>query len=151
MSNNQTLALIETLIQKTKSASITWNKYSLSDYEIKPSPTSSLNENFEGTLLTTAKVLSSLADSAVLDSENSYVAASGDGLFFLLLYRSVTNETLIELRIQTKTSKASKIFASTRSRIVKISSQLKRLYNIVNSFDSTMDIDAFVDNFLKNE
>lgn len=151
MLNNQILALIDTLIQKTKSASITWNKYSLSDYEIKPLPASSFNENFENTPLTAAKTLSSLADSAILDSENSYVAASGDGLFFLLLYRSLTNENLIELRVQTKTSKASKIFASTKSRIVKISSQLKRLYNIVDSSDSTMDIDAFVDHFLKNK
>lgn len=151
MQNNQSLALIESLIQKTKSNTITWSKYSDSHYDIKPLPSSSLDRNLGNVMLAATEALVSSADLASLDSDNSYVASSGDGVFFLLLYISVAYDNKLDLRVQTKHSQSSKIYASTGDKNVKISAQLKRLYNIVDSSNSTEDIDAFVDNFVKSE
>lgn len=147
MSNNQTLELIESLIQKTKNSTITWNKYSNTNYEIKPLPKSSLDNNH-------ALSDVSLADTAeytTFEPTNSYVSAFGDGIFLLLFYSSILFGNRLDLRVQTKNSQTSKIFASTESKNVEISSQLKRLYNIADSANSTLDIDTFVDNFVKSE
>lgn len=151
MSNNQTLALIESLIQKTKSNYITWSKYSDSHYDVKPLPSSSLERNLGSVMLAATEALASSADLASLDSDNSYVASSGDGVFFLLLYISVMHDNRLDLRVQTKNSQISKIYASTDDQNIRISAQLKRLYNIVDASNSTMDIDAFINDFLKSE
>lgn len=151
MSNNQSLSLIESLIQKTKSNYITWSKYSNSHYDIKPLPSSSLERSPESVMLAATESLIPSASFTSLDSDNSYVASSGDGVFFLLLYTSVLHGNKIDLRVQTKHSQSSKIYASTEDKNIKISAQLKRLYNIVDFSNSTEDIDAFVDNFVKNE
>lgn len=146
MSNNQVFALIETLIEKTKNSSIVWKKYSASSYDIKPLPESSLKTEIEKAY----SAMSEFSSSAMLSSDNSFVAEFEDGLFFLLLYTSVIKGNEVVLRVQTKNSTTSKIFASTEDKNVTVSSQLKRLYNLIDSASYTADIDNFVNSFIKS-
>lgn len=62
--------------------------------------------------------------------------------------------TEITLRVQTNSSKNSKIYASTSSVSednLQISSQLKRLYNLVESTPVFTEIDDFINDFISNE
>ena len=73
-----------------------------------------------------------------------------DGCFFLLIYRYLVTNTRIDLQVQTKNSKNSKIYASSDDN-VEISSQLKRLYNLVDSMPSSTEIDDFISTFIETE
>lgn len=149
MSNNSSELLLKKLIAKTKTSSITWKKLSLADIEIKGLPPSALDETFNQTMVS---VIGSLSDRSHMDVENSYVSIYNDGIFILLLYRSVISGNDIELRVQTKTSPNSKIYATTiDEKDVNLISQLKRLYNLVEASFSSRDIDSFVDDFLNQK
>lgn len=150
MPNNKVSALIETLIEKTKDSSIVWSKCCNSSFDIKPLPQSSLDNDFKKTLSYTVELLSANSKYNILDSNNSYVSSFKNGMFFLLLYVSPIDGNELELRVQTENSPTSKIFASTNDNDIKVSSQLKRLYNIVDSENSTMGIDAFVNSFIND-
>lgn len=150
MENSKTLSLINKLIKKTKDSSIHWEKYSSSDYHLKPLPSSPLESTLTAAMVTLASYTSK---NALLIDESSYVSSYDDGIFFLLLYRSSICSSIIELRVQTKSSENSKICASSASNgdDVIIAAQLKRLYNLIDSEKHSVEIDSFIDHFLMNE
>lgn len=136
------LALIEKLISKTKNNSINWKTYASANIELKSLPRSPLDD--------LAPVFNT--DIALIDPVDSYVAECNDGVFFLLLYKNVFGNELV-LRVQTQSSTTSQIYASTKTNVedLKISSQLKRLYNLADSKNSTSEVDSFINSFINGE
>lgn len=149
MPNKQVLPLIHTLIKKTKDGSLIWNKYSELMPKIKNLPINRLDNSFDQMLNSSEEYISK---GIYLDPYHSYVSSFASGTFFLLLYTSILEENTIVLRVQTESSETSKIYASTENESnVDILSNLKRLYTLIDSTNATMDIDTFIDNFIKSE
>ena len=150
MNNKHSLSIIQKLIQKTKDSSIIWVKCAKSEIKLLPLAHSKLNE---GCVSSAAEVISSLAN-PILFMEDSYVCTYNQGIFFLLLYRDhLSLNSHLELRIQTKKSENSKIFASTRfsdESDVEIASQLKRLYTLIEESTLDPEIDSFIQSFLND-
>lgn len=146
--NKQSIQLIQTLITKTKDDALHWTKYDDSNVILKPLPGSPLNDS----LKYTGKVSLSLLESKKLDRSNSYLCEYESGVIFLLLYSGFASSD-IELRVQTKKSEYSKVYASFDIDVKDLSliAQLKRLYNLVSSRKSIADIDEFVSNFIESE
>lgn len=137
----KSVTILDKLIEKTKNHSIRWQKYSESDINLKPLPASPLDNCMSGPL----------PDTYSLNHENSYICSFNDGIFALLLYNSWFANYL-DLRVQTEKSTCSKTFASTlQEDDVNESAKLKRLYNLVVSLYTSIDIDDFIEDFLKNE
>lgn len=149
MKNNKTIDLINKLIEKTKDSSISWNKCSNSNIELKPLSHFPIESALVTALATSAKYAS---QGVSLNEESSYVGTYANGVFFLLAYCSVIGSSILELRVQTKASSTSKLFASSTSENdPTIAAQLKRLYNIIDSTNQSSDIDSFIDEFLTKE
>lgn len=145
--NKTVLSLINQLIERTKTEELSWKPYSNFESVLKPLYSSPLK-------LSPMISASQSITKPVLIPEESYVCIYNNGYFFLLLYRSMLLGTEITLRVQTKSSENSKIYASTSSDSednLQISSQLKRLYNLVESTPVFAEIDEFIDNFISNE
>lgn len=147
--NKTTLSLINQLIERTKTGELSWKPYSSFEADLKPIYASPLDTNFSSltsTLLNT--------NSPVIVSEGSYVCVYNNGYFFLLLYRYLLSGSDIILRIQTKDSKNSKVYASTSPESednLQISAQLKRLYNLVENSPTFAEIDEFINDFISTE
>lgn len=60
MENSKTLSLIDKLIKKTKDSSIHWEKYSSSDYHLKPLPSSPLESTLTAAMVTLASYTSKM-------------------------------------------------------------------------------------------
>lgn len=143
MTTIKSITILDKLIEKTKNNSIRWEKYSESDISIKPLPISPLD-----TLPSISKDIISMS---YLNSESSYICSFNGGTFALLLYTNTLHNELY-LRVQTENSAYSKNYASTlQENDVTEAAKLKRLYNLVNALYTSIDIDEFVENFLKNE
>lgn len=141
--NDNTLLLIANLIERTKSGELSWHHYQNSSFDLKPIYSSPV----ESTIMDIAV---DTIGKPVFIPEDSYVCSYNDGCFFLLLYRYLVTNTRIDLQVQTKNSKNSKIYASSDDN-VEISSQLKRLYNLVDSIPSSAEIDDFINTFIETE
>lgn len=139
-----TLSLIEHLIERTKSEELIWLPFHEANFKLKPIYQSPLDIN-------PVDIISSTMSRPVLNKSESYACKYNNGYFFLLVYRSVAINAEIELRAQTLNSKNSKVYASSSGSDTKISSQLKRLYNLVDNAPSLAEIDKFVENFITNE
>lgn len=145
--NKTVLSLIDQLIERTKTKELSWKPYSNFKSALKPLYSSSLK-------LSPILSASQSINKPVLIPEESYVCVYNNGYFYLLLYRSMISGTEITLRVQTNSSKNSKIYASTSSVSednLQISSQLKRLYNLVESTPVFTEIDDFINDFISNE
>lgn len=147
--NNNTSALISKLISFTKAGLIAWERYSQTNIECKPLPQSALDctGSFQEEL---NRIMP-----PTLDKNASYLCKYGEGYFFLLLYRTSTLSSKLELRVQTDTSINSQVYASYNSsgylkEDVNIASQLKRLYNLVDTASYTDGIDDFINSFIKD-
>ena len=145
MNNNTIISLINKLIDKTKNNSIHWKKYSSSKIELKSLPPTPFNN-----------LILPIADSYVyqIDKNNSFICSYEDGIFALLLYTSSLLGSYVQLRIQTQNSPNSIIFASSDTKDenkINEAAQLKRLYNLVNTSQTSFEIDTFIDDFLKSE
>lgn len=139
MNNNQSIALLQKLIQKTKDNSIHWKKLSSSHVSLKPLPASSI-----------LVIATQPDDLFSLDREHSYVYSYENGMFALLAYQTTLGHD-IYLRVQTDDSPNSHNCVSTISNNdVDEISQLKRLYNLVDSSYLTYELENFIDDFLKN-
>ena len=141
--NDNALPLIANLIERTKNEKLSWHHYSNSSFDLKPIYSSPL----EGSVVELAV---DTINKPVLIPDDSFVCSYNNGCFFLLLYRYLVTNTRIVLQVQTKTSKNSKIYASSDDS-VEISSQLKRLYNLVDSVPSSAEIDDFISDFIETE
>lgn len=141
--NDNTLLLISNLIERTKSGELSWNHYQNSSFDLKPLYSSPL----EGSVMELAV---DTINKPILIPEDSFVCSYNNGYFFLLLYRYLVTNTRIVLQVQTETSKNSKIYASSDDS-VEISSQLKRLYNLIDSTPSSAEIDDFISDFIETE
>lgn len=130
--NDTTLKLISKLIQKTKQHSIKW-RHAHSRALVKPTKSKEFEVYLQNTLL--------------FDTENSYYADYNRGQFFLISDGVSHDVTLL---VQSRHSSYSMAYASTVNEAdTNIISELKRLYNIVDSID--YDVSAFVDNFLAQD
>lgn len=139
-----TLTLIKHLIERTKDDSLIWNKCSKANIELMPVYTSP----FTGSAVSLAV---SALNKQILIKEESYVCNYNNGHFFLLLYRNLYSNATIELRAQTQDSNTSKTYATSASNDTEISSQLKRLYNLVDNAPSLLDIDQFIEDFINDK
>lgn len=135
------LPLIKHLIDRTKDDSLTWIECSEANIELMPIYTSPLVGS------ATSLVASALVKPDLI-KEKSYVCDYSNGYFFLLLYRNLYSGTTLELRAQTQDSKNSKVYATSATNDTEVSSQLKRLYNLVDNVPSVLDIDQFVKDFI---
>lgn len=140
---NDCALLIEKLIKMTKDNSLCWVHCNKSNIALKPLPTSPLNLDSHPRF--------SSKDLSTLKLNESYVCNYEHGYFFLLLYQSPFRDSL-SLRVQTDTAEYSRVYISTdETDEVNIISQLKRLYNLISSTQSTEDIDVFINDFIKGE
>lgn len=139
--SNQALNLINTLIKKTKNDALRWKNLSISNVELKPERSNILDDN----LLSANAALSTF-----IEHNRSYVMNYKDGYIFLLAHKHYGNASsiLISLSVQTEQSKYSINYATTRDRDSEVASSLKRLYNIVDSYD--YDISSFVNDFINH-
>lgn len=149
MNNNKSAKLIEKLIYATKDNSILWVNLSISNISLKPLPSTKLNDSLFSSISSSVESLNGPS----LSTEDSYVGQLGDGYFFLLLYQNMFNNNHLILRVQTKSSSNSRIYATSNEteENLEISSQLKRLYNLINDSYCTKDIDSFINQFIKSE
>ncbi len=132
MKEDTAFKLISKLIHKTKNHSIKWKSVQ-STALIKP--------------FTSKKYSTYLENIFLLDMNNSYYADYNGGQFFLIIDEVSRDVTLI---VQIPSSSHSMIYASTVDEIdTDIISELKRLYNLVDSID--YDISAFVDEFINQD
>lgn len=130
--NDTTPKLISKLIQKTKHHSIKW-KRAHSPALVKPTKSEEFEVYLQNVLL--------------FDIENSYYADYNGGQFFLISDEVSHDVTLL---VQSLSSSYSMVYASTVNETdTNIISELKRLYNIVDSVD--YDVSAFVDDFLAQD
>lgn len=146
MNNEKALLLIEKLINKTKTNSIIWETLDSSGVELLPSSEVDLST-----------FTSSFFSSSVTHSK-SYVCNWNGGYFFLLVYSCFGVDNKLVLRVQTQDEIYSKLYASTKpddtsspETQIKISSQLKRLYNLVSSNFAPQNIENFIDSFIDSE
>lgn len=141
--NNQNLELLNSLIEKTKSNSIHWKPLSSCPVDIKTEKGHNSNLNISDTAInaiTFQQVNKSL----------SYFVHYKDGYIFLLLKDSFANleKTTISLVVQTELSNNSMEYATTQDKDNQVIASLKRLYNIVDSYD--YDIASFVNDFIND-
>lgn len=141
---NSTLDLIIKLISKTKDGFLSWQKLSHSAFTLKPPYQSPLDE---------ANVIHSPSVSEFTDSENCYLCNYQEGYFILLFSDNFAVPPTVELRIQTKNSDYSQIIATTDTEhndddTIKITSQLKRLYNIVANAVNVPSVEQLINNFM---
>lgn len=126
--------LISKLIEKTKNHELLWKKYDAAIYSLKTEKdnqfSSTSNSNFDEN-----------------QYDSSYVAYSFGTIFFLITYYNLLGAPNIKLCVQTDTSSYSKTYAHTGDSNKNIISELKRLYNIVESYDDPIDesIRAFIE------
>lgn len=129
---NVAFELISKLIQKTKHQSIKW-KNTLSSDSIKPPKSIEFKAYIQNVLL--------------FNKENCYYADYNGGQFFLI-FDDMSND--IVLLVQTPSSSYSQMYASTLDESnADIISELKRLYNLVDSID--YDVSTFVDDFIAQD
>lgn len=139
--NTNALSLIEQLIERTKNEEISWKPYSNEKSKVKP---------LYSSLLDSASISSAITRPVFLPN-GSYFCTYNNGCFFLLLYQLVTSSVKIELRAQTNHSTNSKLCASSSTDDSQVASQLKRLYNLVESKPDSSEIDEFINSFIQNE
>lgn len=144
---NNAYYLLTKLIDRTKQGTITWQRCSQTDIALKGSYKSPLEESLHNPLA------NSFCPS--IDNEHSYVASYNEGYFFLVVYRSSFTNNKIELRVQTKKSQYSSIYASSvetteTNNDINVPSQLKRLYNLIDDSTSNEAIDSFVNSFIND-
>lgn len=139
--NNKNLQLINSLIEKTKQNSIHWQPLSTCPVNLKREKGHNLDSTIAN-MGVTAITTPSLVHSA------SYFFQHNDGYIFLLAYNSFVpvERMSVSLVIQTELSNNSVVYASTQDNDEKVISSLKRLYNIVDSYD--YDIESFVNDFI---
>ena len=142
MDNN---LLLEKLIKMTKDNSLCWVRYCQSQIELKPLPPSPLDDG-------PFNIANSFALlSKGIETENSYVCHYKQGYFFLLQYDTLLQNSLT-LRVQTDSAEYSRIYLSTSDTDdVNVVAQLKRLYNLISSHESTQDVDNFINSFINGE
>ena len=128
-----------------KDNSLCWVRYCQSQIELKPLPPSPLDDG-------PFNIANSFALlSKGIDTENSYVCHYNQGYFFLLLYDTLLQNSLT-LRVQTDSAEYSRIYLSTSDTDdVNVVAQLKRLYNLISSHESTQDVDNFINSFINGE
>ena len=141
--NNQNIELINSLIAKTKSNLIHWESFSSCPVSIKEEKSYNLDFNHY------SANANAILRPTIIDN-SSYFVHYKDGYIFLLAKNSFTSidKPTISLVVQTEHSNFSLEYASSKDDDKQISSSLKRLYNIVDSYD--YDIASFVNNFIKN-
>lgn len=131
--NENSLALILKLIAETKEGHLRWCKYDTLSNELKPEKADifSPKGSFSGALC----------------EDYCYMARHESTFFFLITQEDILGYPYIVLYAQTHDSAYSKAYASTSGSAVNIISELKRLYNIVESLDDPIDnsIRAFID------
>lgn len=140
--NNQNLQLINSLIKKTKTNAIHWKSLSSSDIEIKKEKSCNPNSTFQTSSVTALT-------NQTINPDASFFIHHKDGYIFLLSKNSFASiETIISLVVQTKLSNCSMEYASTLDKDNEIIASLKRLYNIVDSYD--YDIASYVNDFIND-
>lgn len=143
--NNQNIELINSLITKTKLNLIHWEPLSSCPVGIKKEK--GYNIDAANPYSVGANALSTLA----IVNDASYFIHHKDGYIFLLAknsFATIDNAT-ISLVVQTEHSNFSLEYASSQDDNIEICSSLKRLYNIVDSYD--YDIASFVNDFIKDK
>lgn len=121
-----TMPLISRLIEKTKNNDLTWSKYNEDDNPLK---------NTKKDFFTSKSVKH---DHMIFDS--CYSCQFNNTSFFLMAYDSYNRSgTYVVLYAQTKDSEYSREYASTNSDNTEEISELKRLYNIVESYSDIVE------------
>ena len=125
--NENTNTLINKLIVRTKDQLLRWSKYNSSIIPLKDT---------KRDLFNTSKYLD---NSHALVNDACYYSNHFDTFFFLMVYKDYLNNSIIKLHVQTADSEYSKIYASTAEDDAQIISELKRLYNLVDSYDDPIE------------
>lgn len=140
--NNLTLRFIEKLIEKTKNSELNWVHCTRSTPSIKPPR----NTASDVDLTISANYVE---PSYIVNKDASYTCKFNNGHIFLLYYASLLgNFSGLELIVQTSDSPNSKTYVSLHEANTTIVSNLKRLYNLIDTSD--FGIDAYVRDFLNN-
>lgn len=141
--NDQVSKFISITIDKTKKNQLHWISLSRSEIKIKPNK---LYGSLDPSLIKIYKNLK-----LHIEEKRSYVAQYNDGEIFLVMSidYSQADPYSIDLIVQTQFSKHSVLYASTTNEDFNVSSELKRLYNIVDSSDP--DVSQFIDSFIQEQ
>ncbi|MGN1158225.1 MAG: hypothetical protein ACI4TK_18800 [Agathobacter sp.] len=123
--NENTTLLIAKLIERTKSQQLIWDKYNVSSNLLKPEKNDFFVQNVS-------------SYDAFID-EASYCVTYLDTTFFLIATSNFYKNPLVKLYVQTDSSRSSKLYATTDEDDISVTSELKRLYNIVESFYDPID------------
>lgn len=126
--NENTMPLINKLIEETKNELLVWSKYDIENDFLKPTKKNFFSETLNN------------ADRIIYES--SYLCRFHDTSFFLIAYDRFMQDAYVTLYAQTKYSEYSRAYASTCS--VEDSntdeiSQLKRLYNLVETYSDIIE------------
>ena len=125
--NENAHLLLDKLIKETKNLSISWRKYDPNIELLKPTKKDLFSADND-----------ELSTYAPIDA--SYVCNYQSTQFFLLAYDDLWAGPFIKLYVQTLDSNHSKLYAaSTGENDFDIITELKRLYNLVESFDDPIE------------
>ena len=124
MNENANL-LISKLIERTKNQEICWRSYDVSTNLLKPLKQDIFGNNYSDT------------DTVLTDS--CYFATYLDTTFFLMTYLDVFSNVSVRLYVQTESSRSAKLYIKSTESDIFVVSELKRLYNIVESYDDPID------------
>lgn len=124
MNENANL-LISKLIERTKSKEICWRSYDVSSNLLKPLKKDVFSDSYP--------------DTDTIEADSCYFATYLDTTFFLMTYLDVFNNISVRLYVQTDSSRSAKLYIKTTELDVFVVSELKRLYNIVESYDDPIE------------
>lgn len=141
--NDPVSKFISVTIDRTKQNQLHWISLVHSKIRIKP------NKSFDSLDPDLIKMYENFE--LHIEEERSYVTQYNNGEIFLVMSidYSQTDPYSIDLIVQTQSSKYSVLYASTTNEDFNVSSELKRLYNIVDSSDP--DVSQFINSFIQEQ
>lgn len=125
--NENAYLLITKLIEQTKSLSLHWCGYATSPILLKPVK----REIFSDSTF--------FPEQQPIINEASFLCQHGNAVFLLIAAEDLWGNPFLTLYVQTTDSSYSKVYASTEDNDIQISSELKRLYNLIDSMDDPVD------------
>ena len=141
--NDPVSKFISVTIDRTKQNQLHWISLVHSKIRIKP------NKSFDSLDPDLIKMYENFE--LHIEEERSYVTQYNNGEIFLVMSidYSQTDPYSIELIVPPQSSKYSVLYASTTNEDFNVSSELKRLYNIVDSSDP--DVSQFINSFIQEQ